>query len=152
MYSYHAAAFQGHVLSHWTVKCILTRLQHIRSIFCPIEQKFVLFLQHIRNIFYLLKQKDVFSLCCIILGTFFVPWNRNMYSHYAASSLGRFLSHETETCILTMLQHVRDIFCPIEQEHVLLPCCNMSETFFVPLNSKMYCHQECNILGAIFVI
>ena len=100
----HPATYQGHFLSDETETCILTILQHLEDIFCP------------------MRKKHVFSLCCIISRTFFVPLNRNMYSHYAASSRGQFLSHQTETCILTMLRHLRDNLCPIEQKHVFSLC------------------------------
>ena len=67
----------------------------------------------------------------IIRSHLFICWSRNMYSRYAASSLGRFLSHETETCILIMLHHLWDVFCLMKQKHVFSLCCSMSGTFFV---------------------
>ena len=91
-------------------------LQHVRDIFCPHEQK------------------HVFSLYCSMLVKFFVPQNRTMFYQYAAACQEHYLSHRTETYILTMLLLVSDIFPDIEQKHVFLLCCTISGTFFVPQN------------------
>ena len=111
MYSYYAATCQRRIMSHRAVKCILTMLQLVSDIFHDIEES------------------HVFSLCCNMSGTFFVPINRNMYSHYTAACWWNFLSHRTEPCFISMLQHVKDIICPIEQIHIFSLCCSLSGTF-----------------------
>ena len=134
-----------HFFSDETETCILTMLQQVGDKFCPC---ILTMLHHLRDIFapqnrnmYSYRaatcqghfcppeEKHVFSLCCNMSGTCFVPLNRTMYSSHAATCQRHFMSHWTVKCILTNPQHIRSNCCPIEQEHVFLPCCNMSGIF-----------------------